>query len=242
MATKLVWDADSTRLYETGTRMGVLYPRADSGEYTNGVAWNGLTAVTESPEGAEPTDLYADDIKYLSLRSAETLGLTIEAYTYPVEFEECDGSAAILPGVVIGQQSRRTFGFSYRTVIGNDVQGDNYGYKLHLVYGCTASPSERSYQTINDSPEAISFSWEVDTIPVNISISEMPGLKATANLTIDSTQFTTEKAKAALKKLEAVLYGYDGEDSSEVLGETTPGPRLPLPNEVYTILKEGTEG
>lgn len=230
MGERLVWDADSKRLYETGVRNGVLYTRDEDGTYPKGVAWNGLTGVTESPGGAEATDLYADDIKYLSLRSAETFSATVEAYTYPPEFEECDGSASLVDGVTIGQQARKSFGLSYRTVIGNDVKGDDYGYKLHLIYGCTASPSEKGYQTINDSPEAITFSWEMDTVPVNVE-----GFKPTATLIIDSTKFTTEEQKKALAKLEAVLYG--GE--SEELGGTTAGPRLPLPDEVKTILTAG---
>lgn len=218
--SKLVWDLDATRRYETGVDHGVLYPRADAGNYPMGHAWNGVTGFTESPSGAEPTDLYADNIKYLTMRSAETLGGTLTAYTYPPEFEACDGSAEIAPGVVIGQQARRSFGFCYRTNIGNDVAGNDYGYKLHILYGCTASPSEKAYNTINDSPEAIEFSWEITTTPVNVE-----GFKPTANLTIDSTQFTTEDAKARLKALEDILYGTEEEDA-----------RLPLPDEIMTIL------
>lgn len=218
---KLVWDQDTTRTYETGTDHGVLYPRSDDGDYPKGVAWNGLTGFTESPSGAEPTDLYADNIKYLTMRSAETLGGTATAYTYPPEFGECDGSAQVLPGVTIGQQARRSFGFSYRSVLGNDVSGNDYAYKLHLLYGCTASPSEKAYNTINDSPDAIEFSWEFTTTPVNVD-----GYKPTANMTIDSSQFKTDAQKARLKALEDVLYGTDSDEA-----------RLPLPNEVISILK-----
>lgn len=218
--SKLVWDQDSTRTYETGVDHGVLYPRADAGNYPTGVAWNGLTGFTESPSGAEPTDLYADNIKYLTMRSAETLGGTLTAYTYPPEFYACDGSAELIPGVAIGQQARRSFGLCYRTTLGNDVAGNDYGYKLHILYGCTASPSEKAYNTINDSPEAIEFSWEITTTPVNVD-----GYKPTANLTIDSTQFTTEDAKARLKALEDVLFGSDEAEA-----------RLPLPDEIKTLL------
>src|SRR5574344_1987350 len=195
---KIVWDEVSKRIYETGVSKGVLYVQTDEGTYGKGVAWNGLTAVTESPSGAEPTPLYADDIKYLNLFSAEEFGATIEAYTYPTEFEECDGSASVAPGVTIGQQSRKPFGLCYRTVLGNDVDGNDYGYKLHLIYGCQAQPSEKAFATINDSPEAITFSWEVKTTPVSVT-----GAKPTATLTIDSTKTTPEKMAA----LEAILYG-----------------------------------
>lgn len=217
---KLVWDADTKRTYETGTDHGVLYVRDDEGKYPKGVAWNGLTGFTESPSGAEPTDLYADNIKYLTMRSAETLGGTLTAYTYPPEFEDCDGSAEIAPGVVIGQQTRQSFGFCYRTVVGNDVSGNDYGYKYHILYGCTASPSEKGYNTINDSPEAIEFSWEVTTTPVAVN-----GFKPTANVTIDSTQFTTEDAKAKLAALLDILYGTDEAEA-----------RLPLPDEIVTMM------
>lgn len=213
---KLVWDAPTQRLYETGVKQCALYPVDAEGAYSNGVAWNGITGVTESPEGAEPTDLYADDTKYLTMRSAETFGCTITAYTYPDEFAECDGSAELLEGVTIGQQSRKAFGLCYRTVLGNDAQLDAYGYKLHLIYGCTASPSEKAYSTVNDSPEAIEFSWEVKTTPVNVT-----GFKPTASLTIDSTVVGSAKMAA----LEKILYG-DGSTAA----------RLPLPDEVKTIL------
>lgn len=214
---KLVWDQTGKRLYETGVRNGVLYPLQTDGTYSKGVAWNGLTAVTESPSGAEPTPLYADDIKYLNLMSTEEFGATIEAYTYPDEFAECDGSASIATGVHIGQQPRKTFGMSYRTVIGNDVENDNYGYKLHLIYGGLAAPSEKGYSTVNDSPEAITFSWEVSTTPVNVT-----GYKPTASVTIDSTK--VEAAKLAA--LEEILYG---SESSEA--------RLPLPDEIMELFK-----
>ena len=214
--SKIVWDAIGEHTFETGVRNGVLYLKDAEGAYSNGVAWNGLTSVSESPEGAEPTDLYADDIKYLTLMSAENFKATIEAYTYPVEFEECDGSATIANGVVIGQQSRKPFGLCYRTAIGNDTDGNEHGYKLHIVYGCQASPSEKQYSTINDSPEAITFSWEVSTTPVNVT-----GKKPTATLIIDSTK--ADKAK--LTALEAILYGAESTE-----------PRLPLPDEIATLM------
>lgn len=213
---KIVWDESGKRLYETGVKNGVLYIQDETGAYNKGVAWNGLTAVTESPSGAEATPLYADDIKYLELFSAEEFGATIEAYTYPEEFEACDGSASLGIGVTIGQQDRKTFGLCYRTVLGNDVKSNEYGYKLHLIYGAKAAPSEKGYQTINDSPEAITFSWEVTTTPVNVA-----GFKPTASVTIDSTKINPEK----LKKIEDMLYG-----------EGTTDAKLPLPDELKTIL------
>lgn len=221
---KLVWDAIGEHLYETGVRNGVLYPyvTGTNAGYNSGVAWNGLTAVTESPSGADETALWADDIKYLSLRAAEEFGGTIEAYTYPDEWAECDGSASIATGVVIGQQNRKTFGLCFRTTLGNDTEQNDHGYKLHLIYGCTCSPSERAYQTINDSPEAITFSWEFSTQPVAVT-----GHKPTACLTIDSTKVDATKLAA----LEAVLYGTDGSGGAE--GTTA---RLPLPDEVVTLL------
>lgn len=214
--SKLVWDQTGERLYETGVKQGVLYPQAAGGTYPKGVPWNGLTNVTESPSGAEATPLYADDIKYLNLISTEELGGTIEAYTYPDEFAECDGSASLTEGVYIGQQPRKTFGFCYRTTLGNDVSNNNYGYKLHLVYGALASPSEKEYATINDSPEAITFSWEFSTTPVNVT-----GFKPTASITIDSTKVNAEKLAA----LEVILYG-DADNEA----------RLPLPDEVAQIM------
>ena len=238
--SKLVWDQTNERLYETGVRQGVVYPYSaealavtpsatthgiDStkSHYGPGVAWNGLTGVTESPGGAEATDLYADDIKYLSLRSAETFGGTIEAYTYPDEFAVLDGSMELMKGVVVGQQARASFGFCYRTVVGNDTQLDNYGYKLHLVYGCTVSPSEKAYSTINDSPEAITFSWEFETTPVDVNVSGKDA-KPTANITIDTTKLDPSN-KENLDKLLACLYGTEDQDAF-----------LPMPDEVVAIL------
>ena len=218
---KLVWDQTGKRLFETGVRNGVLYVQDSNGTYPKGVVWNGLTAVTESPSGAEPTPLYADDIKYLNLMSNEEFGGTIEAYTYPDEFGACNGDATIADGVTIGQQSRKAFGMCYRTAIGNDVDGNEHGYKLHLIYGALASPSERPYATINDSPEAITFSWEFSTTPVNAG----DGFKPTACLTVDSTKVPTEK----MTSLEALLYGTDEAEA-----------KLPLPSEVATLI--GTSG
>lgn len=214
--SKLVWDKTGERYYETGVKQGVLYPQAAGGTYPKGVAWNGLTNVTESPSGAEATALYADDIKYLNLISTEEFGGTIEAYTYPDEFADCDGSATIADGVYVGQQPRKTFGLCYCTTLGNDVDNNNYGYKLHLVYGALAAPSEKAYSTINDSPEAITFSWEFSTTPVNVT-----GHKPTASITIDSTKVAPEKLAA----LEKILYG-----------DTDVEARLPLPDEVVQII------
>ena len=208
--TKIVWDQTGERFYETGVSQGVLYKQVTGGTYPKGVAWNGLTGVTESPSGAEATALYADDIKYLNLMSTEEFGATIEAYTYPDEFGECDGSATLVEGVTIGQQTRSTFGMCYKTRLGNDVSGSDYGYKLHIIYGATASPSEKAYATINDSPEAITFSWEVTTTPVNVT-----GAKPTASLTIDSTKADPGK----LAEFEAILYGTDGELTTEEPGD-----------------------
>lgn len=218
--SKLVWDKTGERFYETGVDHGVLYPIQAGGLYNKGVVWNGLTAVTESPSGAEATALYADNIKYLNLISAEEFGATIEAYTYPDEFAECDGSAELATGVYIGQQPRKTFGLCYRTVIGNDVDNDSFGYKLHLIYGALAAPSEKGYSTINDSPEAITFSWEVKTTPVNVT-----GCKPTACLTIDSTKVDKDKLAA----LEAILYGNESTEA-----------KLPLPDEVAKVISTGT--
>lgn len=214
---RLTWDDAGKRLYETGVKQGVLYPQDDNGAYPKGVAWNGLTAVTESPEGAEPTPLYADDIKYLNLLSTEEFKSTVEAYTYPDEFAECDGSGSLVEGVTIGQQDRKTFGLSYRTSLGNDVKGNEYGYKLHIVYGCLAAPSEKAYATVNDSPEAITFSWEVSTTPVNVT-----GFKPTASLVLDSVKLGAAKMKA----IEDVLYG-----------SSTAEARLPLPDEIKSIIE-----
>lgn len=218
MATqRLTWDDAGKRLYEAGVKQGVLYPQDDNGAYPKGVAWNGLTAVTESPEGAEPTPLYADDIKYLNLLSTEEFKAIVEAYTYPDEFAECDGSGSLVEGVTIGQQDRKTFGLSYRTSLGNDVKGNEYGYKLHIVYGCLAAPSEKAYATVNDSPEAITFSWEVSTTPVNVT-----GFKPTASLVLDSVKLGAAKMKA----IEDVLYGSSAAEA-----------RLPLPDEIKSIIE-----
>ena len=212
---KLSWDNSGERLYETGVKNGVLYVQ-NAGKYPKGVAWNGLTAVTESPSGAEATPLYADDIKYLELTSEEEFGGTIEAYTYPDEFAECDGSAELAKGVKISQQKRKAFGLAYRTTIGNDEDGNDHGYKLHLVYGCKAAPSEKAYATINDSPEAITFSWEFTTTPVAVA-----GHKPTAHIEIDSTKADP----TCLAALEAKLFGTE-----------TGEPQLPLPDEVKTLM------
>lgn len=216
---KLEWDRTGERYYETGNKKGVLFPMGESGVYEQGVVWNGLTAVTESPSGAEANDLYADDIKYASLRSAETFGGTIEAYTYPDAFAECDGSAEVKTGVYIGQQKRKAFGFSYVTSVGSDTESDfDKSYKLHLVYNATASPSEKSYQTINDSPDAITFSWEFETTPVNVT-----GHKPTSIITIDSNKVD----KVKLKALEDKLYGTESTEAS-----------LPSPDEVIAMFNE----
>ena len=218
---KLVWDKTGKRLYETGVSQGVLYPQS-GGTYPNGVAWNGLTAVTESPSGAEATPLYADNIKYLNLFSAEEFGATIEAYTYPDEFMACDGSAQIAKGAYIGQQNRKQFGMCYKTLLGNDVDANDHGYKLHIIYGAMASPSEKAYATVNDSPEAITFSWEVTTTPVNVT-----GYEPTASVVIDSTKCDPTK----LADLEEILYGSAEEE-----------PRLPLPDEIVTVLGAANAG
>lgn len=217
---KLTWDDTGKRLFETGVKQGALYPIQTGGTYDKGVAWNGLITVTESPSGAEATALYADDIKYLNLMSNEEFGATIEAYTYPDEFAECDGSASLADGVMVGQQKRKVFGLCYKTTIGNDVDGNDHGYKLHLVYGCLAAPSEKAYSTINDNPDAITFSWEVSTTPVNVG----DGFKPTSQITIDSTK--ADQAK--LTALEKVLYG---EGDAEA--------KLPLPSEIKTMMSVG---
>lgn len=223
---KLVWDKTGEHFYETGVKNGVLYPMSASGTYPKGVAWNGLTAITESPSGAEATALYADDIKYLNLMSNEEFGATVEAYTYPDEFAECDGSASLTEGVYIGQQARKTFGLCYRTTLGNDAKGNDYGYKLHIIYGAMASPSEKAYSTINDSPDAITFSWELSTTPVAVA-----NFKPTASLTIDSTKVDAAKLTA----LEEILYGKDGTGEDHATGAVDP--RLPLPDEIATLMK-----
>ncbi len=213
---KLAWDKTGERLYETGVDRGVLYPFLE-GAYAAGVAWNGLTAVNESPSGAEPTALWANNNKYVTLMSAEELGLTIEAYTYPEEFEPCDGSAELSEGVTIGQQDRKHFGFSYRSLIGNDESGNNHGYKIHLVYDCLASPTEKNRSSVNDSPDVSPFSWEVSTTPVPVE-----GYKSTSMLTIDSTKIPAVKLAA----IEEKLYGTAASE-----------PTLPLPDEIVELLK-----
>lgn len=220
------WDETEKRFYETGVNKGVLYPVATGGVYPKGVPWNGLVNVNETPSGAESNPLYADNIKYLNLVSAEEFGATVEAFTYPDEFAECDGSAEVGAGVYVGQQGRKTFGLSYQTRKGNDTEGPDHGYKIHLVYGCQASPSEKSYGTINDSPEAITFSWEIKTTPVNVT-----GYKPTALITIDSTKFTTPAQKAKLLALETKLYGTSSAEAY-----------LPLPDEVFSTLGIGPGG
>ena len=223
--SKLIWDKAGERLFETGVEMGVLYPQGASG-----VAWNGLTAVSESPSGAEASPIYADNIKYLNLMSAEEFGATIEAYTYPDAFAECDGSAEIVPGVFAGQQNRKSFGLCYRSIIGNDVDGNDYGYKLHLIYNAKAAPSEKSYATVNDSPEAITLSWELSTTPVAINtLYEGKKLKPTACLTFDSTKVDAAKMTA----LEEILYGKDPTTQG---GDDGVEPRLPLPDEIIALM------
>lgn len=226
---KLVWDAIGEHIYETGVDHGVLYQVTNAGKYSNGVAWNGLTSVSESPSGAEAQKQYADNMNYLTLYSAEEFGATIEAFTYPDEFEQNDGSATPVKGMRIGQQARKPFGLCYRTKIGNDVAGDDFGYKLHLIYGCRASPSERGYSTINDSPEAITFSWELSTTPVQVT-----GYEPTSQITIPSTDFESTDDKTKLTLLENVLFGTEGE--GQAAGTT---PTLPLPEVVEKIL-DGT--
>jgi hypothetical protein len=218
---KLTWDATGLHLYETGVDRGVLYPQV-AGAYPLGVAWNGITAFTESPAGADAQDKYADNIKYLTLRAAETFGATLEAYTYPDEFMECDGSAELVPGAKIGQQKRKPFGLSYRTMLGNDTDNESYGYLIHLVYGCTASPSEKAYASVNDSPDTVAFSWSISTTPVTVTVAGKD-YKPTATLVINSTKATP----AGLKALEDALYGSDTSDA-----------RLPLPEEVMTLLNK----
>lgn len=217
---RLKWDQTGERFYETGVSQGVLYPQDTGGTYPTGVAWNGLSSVSETPSGGEATAIWADNMKYLSLTSAEELGGSITAYTYPEQWKECDGSVEIVKGASISQQPRKTFGLCYRTIKGNDTEGDAHGYLLHIVYGAKASPSERQYQTVSDSPEAIELSWEYTTTPVNVT-----GRKPTSLVIIDST--TADPTK--LSKLEDILYGdADGD-----------GPRLPLPDEIVTLLTPG---
>ena len=205
---KLVWDEVGSRFFETGVKNGVLFVQDEDGGYMNGVVWNGLTAVTESPSGAEETPLYADDIKYVVFYSNEEFGATIEAYTYPEEFEQCDGSAQLGVGITVGQQARRSFGLVYKTAIGNDIQGQDLGYKIHIIYGAKAAPSEKAYATVNDSPEAVTFSWEISTVPVNVE-----GLKPTATVVIDSTKCDAE----VLAAIEDKLFGTETEESTLLL-------------------------
>ena len=226
----LLWDQIGERLFETGIDHGVLYLAQSDGTYTNGVAWNGLTGVTETPEGAEPTDKYADNIKYITLYSAETFSGTINAFTYPDEWKQCNGELEV-GGLTIGQQARKGFGLSYRTILGNDTELNEHGYKIHLVYGCQASPSDREYQTVNDSPDNIEFSWEFSTTPVAIPRTNY---KPTSLLTIDSTKFKTEDQKAKLKDLENALYGTDA-DPEDPQSQATD-PYLPLPAAVIAML------
>ena len=216
---KLEFNAVGERFFETGVKKGVLYVMNDSGTYENGVVWNGLTAVTEKPNGAEPTNLYADDIKYLVLYGAEEFEATIEAYTYTEEFEQCDGSASLATGVNIGQQTRKSFGFCYTTSLGNDTQGQDHGYKIHIIYGCKAKPSEKAYSSINDNPDAITFSWDISTTPVPVT-----GMKPTATVVIDSTRVDRGK----LQKIEEKLYG-----------TATTEPTLPSPDDIKTLLASG---
>lgn len=219
---RLEWDKTGDRLYETGVKNAVLYLYDKlTKKYTNGVAWNGISSISESPEGAEENAIYADDMKYLSLRSVEEFGMTIEAYTYPDEWGQCDGSAEPIPGVKVGQQARALFGMCYRTAIGNDVDGAEHGYKLHLIYGATASPSERAYETINDSPEAINFSWEIDTTPVTVSRYNNVDYKPVSCITLDSTVL----GDAKMKLIEDKLYGTE-----------TEVPTLPSPDELFALL------
>ena len=219
--SKLVWDQTGEREYETGVKNGVLYVQGEGGTYPKGVAWNGLISVTESPSGAEATALYADDIKYLNLMSNEEFGATIEAYMSPEEFDQCDGTASLATGVSIGQQKRKTFGMAYKTTIGNDVDGNDYGYKIHLIYGALAAPSEKAYSTINDSPEAMTLSWEVSTTPVTVN-----GFKPTATVVIDSTKVDKKKLTA----LEDILFGSASKEA-----------RLPLPDEIVSIVGTTSE-
>lgn len=223
---KLVWDKTGERFYETGVDHGVLYVMDGTGGYPLGVPWNGLTSISESPSGAEASPLYADNIKYLNLVSTEEFGASIEAYTYPDEFGVCDGTAEPTEGLKIGQQGRKNFGLCYRTKVGNDVIGQDLGYKLHLIYNCLAAPSEKAYATVNDSPEAITFSWEISTTPIDVG----EGYKPTASITIDSTKVDPE----ALEALELILFGKDA-----VVDPASPAvaARLPLPSEIIEIFE-----
>ena len=227
------WDKTGEKFYETGTDRAVLYPKTAAGAYGTGVAWNGLTAVTENPSGAEESKLFADNQKYLSLYSAEEFGCTVEAYTYPDEWAECDGSKEVVAGtgVYAGQQTRKGFGFCYRSILGNDEVGENYSYKIHIIYGCQASPSEKSYATVNDSPEAITFSWEVTTTPVNITT--VPGMKATSIFTIDAAKLKSQQGgEDKLDEIEAALYGTAAEGQTPAVA-----PRILMPDEIIEILQ-----
>lgn len=233
---RIIWDESGKRFYETGVDHGVLYPLQEDKTFSKGYAWNGLTSVSESPSGAEASPLFADNIKYLNLVSAEQFGATVEAYTYPDEFAECDGSAEVAQGAFIGQQNRKLFGLCYRTVLGNDLENNDYGYKLHIIYNCLAAPSEKAYATINDSPDAISFSWELSTTPVQIA-----GYKPTANIVIDSTK--TDSAKLA--ELEEILYGKDAVTADvehNIAAADAVDPRLPMPDEIIRILGTPSDG
>lgn len=234
---RLVWDQVGEKKYETGTDHGVIYPQKSDGTYDTGVVWNGLESVSETPSGADNNDFYADNIKYASIRGTEDFGATVEAYNYPPEFAVIDGSASPVDGVIIGQQTRKAFGMTFRSLIGNDVSGTDLGYKIHIIYGATVSPSERAYSSVNDSPELLSFSWELTTVPVPVSFKDANGnsFKPTASVVIDSTKFTTESAKAKLKALEDILYGTDGDSTADPAVDPTD-PRLPLPDEIFTLL------
>ena len=237
MEGRIVWDATGNRLYETGTDRGVLYLYgSQNAPYNNGEGWDGLTGMSLAPSGAEATDLWADNIKYLTLRSAEQLGFTISAYQSPDSFDECDGSASIAPGVTVGQQKRKMFGMSYRSLIGNDTDGDDHGYTIHLIYGATASPSQREHKTVNNSPEAVTLSWTCSTTPVNVA-----GFKPTSHIAIDSTKVDA----AALKELEDILYGTDAVEADPEHGieaHAATAPRLPLPDEVARIFRTEVVG
>ena len=233
---RLLWDQTGEKFYETGVNQGVLYPYDSSAAdptkaYGPGVAWNGLSSVSESPSGAEANKIYADNINYLNLYSAEEFCATIEAYTYPDEFKACDGTAELITGAYVGQQTRKAFGFCFKTIIGNDTEGDAKGYKLHLIYGCKASPSESQYQTVNDSPEAIAFSWEITTTPIAIGRINGVDYNPASRIVIDSTKFTTEAQKAKLTALENKLFGTNASGQEE-----GTDPYLPLPAEVVSTL------
>ncbi len=230
--SRLKWDTTGKRLYETGLDRGVLYPMGNKKTYGKGVPWNGLTAITQSPSGAEANPLYADNIKYLNLIAAEDFSATIEAYTYPPEFAACDGTATVIPGLSLGQQSRKMFGLSHRTKIGNDVDGQEHGYKIHLIYGALATPSERGYQTVNSDPEAINFSWTVNTTPIDV-----PDMKPTAHLVIDSTKTSPE----VLALLEDLIYGRDGVPGTTLVEPIDAiDPTLPSPAAVLHLIATGT--